>query len=40
MASVQVMHINQLPPSVWSNEFLLSQIHVTFNTSWHYLGGS
>ena len=33
MASVQVKHINQLPPSGWSNVFLLSQIHETFNTS-------
>ena len=33
MASVQVKHIDQLPRSGWSNEFLLSQIHVTFNTS-------
>lgn len=33
MASVQVNHIGQLPPSGWSNRFLLSQTHVTFNTS-------
>ena len=33
MASVQVNHIGQLPPSGWSNEFLLSRTHVTFDTS-------
>ena len=33
MASVQVKHIDQLPRSGWSNEFLLSQTHVVFDTS-------